>query len=93
MIMKYKIIVGPNNETISGLKLLLTQITQWCDYNEEVMNITTVKPNKNTVFSDSLDQSSFTFRICDISLLQDQTGSVYFYCHKKINLMSTLYQR
>ena len=25
---------GPNNETILGLKLLLTQRTQWCDYIE-----------------------------------------------------------
>ena len=34
MIMKNNIFVGPKNETICGLKLLLDQRTQWCDYIE-----------------------------------------------------------
>ena len=38
-IMKNTIFVGPNNETIFGLKIMLTQRTQWCDYIEEVMKI------------------------------------------------------
>ena len=33
-IIKYTFFVGPNNETICGLKVLLTQINQWCDYIE-----------------------------------------------------------
>ena len=46
-IMKNTIFVGPNNETIRKLKLLLNQRTQWCDYIKDVMNITNVNPNKN----------------------------------------------
>ena len=42
------------------------------------MSITNVNPNKNSESSSSLDQSSFPFRTCDISLTQDQNGSVYF---------------
>ena len=33
-IIKNTIFVGPKNETILGLKLILTQITQWCDHIE-----------------------------------------------------------
>ena len=57
---------------------MLTQITQWCDYIKEVMNITTVNPNNSSEYSASLKQLSFPFRICDVSLPQDETGSVYF---------------
>ena len=38
------------------LKLMLTQNNQWCDYIGEVMNITIVKPNKNSESSVSLNQ-------------------------------------
>ena len=41
------------------------------------MKITNVKPNNHYESAASLNQSSFPFRICDISLTQDQTGSVY----------------
>ena len=47
-IMKHTIFVGPNSKTIFEFKLLLTQITQWCDYIEEVMNTTNVNPNNNS---------------------------------------------
>ena len=77
-IMKNTIFVGPKNETICGLKLMLKQITQWCDYIEEVMKITYDNPNNNSEYSYYLNQYSFPFRICDISLPQYQTGSVYF---------------
>ena len=76
--MKNNIFVGPKNETIHGLKILLTQITQWCDYIEVVMNTKNVKPNKNSESSASLNQSIFPFLICDISLPQYQTGPVQF---------------
>ena len=77
-IMKNIIFIGPKNETIHGLKLMLNQRTKWCDYTEEVMKTTNVKPNKNSESSASLDQSSSPFRNCGISLPQDETGSVYF---------------
>ena len=58
------------------------------------MNITTVKPNKNSESPASLNQSIFTFRICDISLSQDQTGSVYFLMSQKytsyVHIVSTM---
>ena len=76
--MKNTIFVGPKNETILGLKLLLNQGNQWCDYIEEVMNITNVNPNNNSESSASLNKSRFPFRCFDISLPQDQTGTVYF---------------
>ena len=66
MIMKNNIFVGPKNETICGLKLLLNQITQWCDYIEDVTNITNVNPNNNYESLASLNKSIFSFRICDI---------------------------
>ena len=55
---------------------MLTQRTQWCDYSEEVIKITNVKPNNNSESSASLNQSSFPIRNFDILLPQDQTGSV-----------------
>ena len=76
--MKNKIFVGPNNETIRRLKLLLNQRTKWCGYIEEVMKIKNVHPNKNSESLASLNQSSFLFRNCDISLPQDRIGSVCF---------------
>ena len=54
---------------------MLNQRTQWCGYIEEVMKITNTKPNNNSEYSASLNQSRFPFRICDISLPQDETGS------------------
>ena len=47
------------------------------------MNITNVKPNNNSESSASLNQSSFPFQVCDISLPQDQDGSVYFFISQK----------
>ena len=81
--MKNNIFVGPNNETIRGLKLLFNQRTQQCDYIEELMKITNVKPNDNSESSASLNQSSFPFRVFYISLPQDQTMSVYFLMSQK----------
>ena len=81
--MKNTIFFSPNNETICGLKLLLNHRTQWCDYIEEVTKITNVNTNNNSESSASLNQSSLIFRICDISLPQDQTGSVYFLMSQK----------
>ena len=96
-IMKSKIFVGPKNETIHGLEILLDQINQWCDYIEEVINTTNIKPNNNSESSAYLNQSSFPFRIWDISLPQYQTGSVYFLISHKytsyVHIGSTLYLR
>ena len=42
------------------------------------MKTTNINPNKNSEYSASLNQSRFPFKIFDISLPQDQTGSTYF---------------
>ena len=81
--MKNNIFVGPNNETVFRLKLILNQITWWFDYIEKVMNIKTFNPNNSSEFSASLKQAIFTFWVCGISLSQDQTGSVYFLISQK----------
>ena len=77
------------------MKLLLNQITQWCDYIEEVTNVIFLNPNKNFESLASLNQSSFPFRFCDIPLPQDQTGSIYFLISQKntsyVHTGSTLY--
>ena len=39
-IVKNTIFVGLKNENICGLKLIFNQITQWCDYIEEVIKTT-----------------------------------------------------
>ena len=77
-VMKNNIFFGPKNERIHILKLLFNHRTQWCDYIEEVMTIKNVNPNNSSESSASLNQFSFPFRICDISLPQYQTGYVYF---------------
>ena len=57
---------------------MLSKRTQRCDCIEEVTKITNFNPNNNSGSSASLNQSRFPFRICDISLPQDKTGSVCF---------------
>ena len=65
------------------MKLLLNQRTQCCDYIEEVINIKNINPNNYSGSSDYLIKSSISFQICDISLPQDQTGSIYFVMPQK----------
>ena len=62
---------------------MLNQRTRLCYYIEEVMKSTDVNPNKNSESSSSLNQSSSPFRIFDVSLPQDQTGSVHFLMSQK----------
>ena len=61
------------------------------------MKITNVNPNKNSDSLPSLNQYSFPFLNCDISLQQDQNGSVYFFMSQKdtshVHIVSTLYLR
>ena len=47
------------------------------------MKIKNSKPNNNYEFLAYLNQSSFPFRICDITLPQDQTASMYFFMSPK----------
>ena len=66
-IMKNTIFVGPKNKTICRLKIPLTQKTQWCEYIEEVIHITNVKPDNNTEPLASLNKYRFPCQSNDIS--------------------------
>ena len=77
--MKNTIFVGTKNETICGLKLMLTQRTQKCEYIDEWINIKTFKTNNSSEYLAYLNQSRFPFQIFYISLPQDQTRSIYFF--------------
>ena len=77
---KDTIFVGDKNDAIAALKALLTQKTQWTDYMEEVLSLTTINsdasvgPNQiRRVFT----PSSFPYRIRDSALPQCNTGHVY----------------
>ena len=88
-LIKNTIFIGSKRDTILGLKELLLKMTQWSDYIEQVMELATIYPqttadgtfNNNT--TTLMDQGNFPFRMCDISLPQDQTGVVYMLMSKK----------
>ena len=53
---------------------------------DEVLKITTIKRDDDTdidIDHQVMNQRSYPFRICDISLLQDRTGYVYFLMSKR----------
>ena len=77
---KDTIFVGDKNDTIAALKALLTQKTQWTDYMEEVLALTTINADTSVgpgqirrVFT----PSTFPYRIKDSPLPQCNTGYVY----------------
>ena len=83
-LMKNTIFVGDKQDTIAGLKLFLTKRTQWSDYVNQVIDIITVNEEEANFNNNvSLDQSNYPFRIADIALPQDQTGSVCIMMSKK----------
>ena len=90
--MKNTVFVGPKDEAIYGLELLLNQITQWCDYIEEVTKITKVNPNNNSESSASLNQSRFHLEFEIYHYQNIKLGLFFLLCHKNIPLMSTLDQ-
>ena len=69
------------------MKLLLTHYSQWTQYIENVIKLITVNSidinEDDTNSSNAMDQTSFPFCICDISLPQDQTGYTYFLMSRK----------
>ena len=46
---KDTIFVGDKNDTIAALKALLTQKTQWTDYMEEVLSLTTINSDTSSI--------------------------------------------
>jgi len=70
------IFVGDKQDTIEGLSLLLKKKDQWSEYQENVLELTTLKQDGSQPTS-MMTQSAFPFRIVDFSLPQDNTGAVY----------------
>jgi hypothetical protein len=74
------IFVGDIEETSNAIIQLIQTKSQWTDYMENILNFITISNdnpnNQNTI--PTLNQDSFPFRICDISLPQCKTGFVYF---------------
>ena len=79
---KDTIFVSNKDDTLKALKSLLTRKTQWTDYMEDVLDIITVNSsvnqNEHQVESNrTFTQTSFPYRICDVSLPDCNTGYVY----------------
>ena len=74
---KNVIFVGDKEGTLDSLVELVQKRTQWTDYMETVLNLVTVNSRANPPVR-QMTQSSFPFRICDVSLPQCNTGFVYF---------------
>ena len=89
---KDTIFVGDKSDTLEALKNLLTRKTQWTDYMEEVLELITVNATSNQhpvlPASRRMSQSSFPYRICDVSLPQCNTGYVYMLVSMKDNNFS-----
>ena len=76
---KDTIFVGNKSETLSALKAILMNKSQWSDYIENVLNIVTINSTAdNPLPRRVMNQNAFPFRICDIALPQCRTGFVYF---------------
>ena len=75
------ILVGDKEETVEAIVRLVQTRSQWSDYMENILELITINEdgeNTRTTTLPSLDQNSFPYRICDISLPQCKTGFVYF---------------
>ena len=73
---KDSIFVGPKNETLQAFRDLLTKKTQWSDYIENVLDLVTV--NTTSEYRPRvMTQTTFPYRICDVSLPQCNSGYVY----------------
>ena len=71
------IFVGDKIDTLNALKTLLTIKTQWTDYMEDVISIVTINTSEQQEQRRVHTQTSFPFRIVDVSLSQCNTGYVY----------------
>ena len=82
---KDTIFVGNKSETLSALKAILMNKSQWSDYIETVLNIVTINSTAhNTLPRCVMNQNAFPFRIRDIALPQCRTGFVYFLISVKL---------
>ena len=78
------IFVGNKNDTLDTFSTLITRRTQWNNYMEEIISIIAINlptnydsNTKESTRSKIITQSTFPFRVCDVSLPQCNTGYVY----------------
>ena len=76
---KNSIFVGPVNDTLDALTQLLMKKTQWSDYIEKVLRLVTINDSQPVIHHqrNDINQNSFPFRICDITLPVVSSGYVY----------------
>ena len=73
------IFVGPVNDTLNALTQLLMKKTQWSDYIEKVLRLVTINNSEPVIHHqrNDINQNSFPFRICDVTLPVVNSGYVY----------------
>ena len=80
------ICVGDKEGTLDALVELIQRRTQYTDYMEVVLDLVTVNTEEQCDGIREMTHSTHSFRICDLSLPECNTGFVYF-------LLSTKRQR
>ena len=78
---KKLIFVGDKEETIESIIKLVQKRSQWLDYMENILDLITIgeeEQNLTTRVLPHMNQDSFPYRICDMSLPHCKTGFVYF---------------
>ena len=72
--------IGNKQDTLDALKSMLLSRTQWTDYINHVLGIVTINDNTYDAQRNvrTMNQNSYPFHICDISLPSSRTGFVYF---------------
>ena len=72
------IFFGDKNNNLASLKSLLISKTKWTDYMEYLLHLIAINLNEEVLpMNIIMNQESFPYCICDISLPQYNTGYVY----------------
>ena len=78
---KNLILIGDKEETVETIIKLVQRRSQWLDYMENILDLITIGEEQQSLTNrvlPRLNQESFPYRICDISLPHCKTGFVYF---------------
>jgi predicted GIY-YIG superfamily endonuclease len=72
------IFVGNKEDTLDAMMSILRTRTQWTDYMESILKVVTInQEEEDNETRGTMDNSTFPFRPCDISLPTDSSGYVY----------------
>ena len=75
------IFVGDKEETVKSIIKLVQKRSQWLDYMENILDLITIGEEEQSLTTRVLphiNQDSFRYPICDMSLPHCKTGFVYF---------------